>query len=491
MPEKPPDAGLEEFTRQGLTPAQAYQAQVYRNNPLDQQNGRILPKQPAAPPEPPTQSRHASVPLSSDMPRLGLNIETDDGKLGIDFGEANTVSDQGTEEGSSELPWATSKSRGKTPSVRSRVSTASAFNSSNEQGPLASSSNPSRPYPLQVDTSVYPGQASTVSTSPTSFTLVDSATASATSARRSSESSKTLPGPAFRRDRATQDRSRSMSAVMVPQMRAMIEASRVSRPPVPSIPGGRDSPASHKGGRRTPIVYPALLSRVAEAFKARILLSDRVKDDLTYKDCFDGREAVDKIAYIIKTTDRNLALLLGRALDAQKFFHAVTYDHRLRDSASDLYQFRTKLPSPFVSGELDNVEDDGEGSGVVKDSDGQLGSNIDSPVVKDSPTPSGESEPSKGKDGSRPTSPSPPDSVVASPTTRPRRQSSTSDEVPLPSGVFTLLTDCYSPTCSRDHLCYSIACPRRLEQQARLNMKPQPGLKRGMSRESLTDIVVC
>lgn len=34
----------------------------------------------------------------------------------------------------------------------------------------------------------------------------------------------------------------------------------------------------------------------------------------------------------------------------------------------------------------------------------------------------------------------------------------------LPNGVFTVLTDCYSPTCSRDSLCYSPSCPRRLEQ---------------------------
>jgi hypothetical protein len=87
-----------------------------------------------------------------------------------------------------------------------------------------------------------------------------------------------------------------------------------------------------------------------------VQLSDQVKDGLTYKDVFDGREAVDKIAYIIKTTDRNLALLLGRALDAQKFFHAVTYDHRLRDNANDLYQFRTVVASPFSSGELEEEE---------------------------------------------------------------------------------------------------------------------------------------
>src|SRR5690606_3237502 len=116
-----------------------------------------------------------------------------------------------------------------------------------------------------------------------------------------------------------------------------------------------------------------------------------------------GSEAVDLIMYIIKTSDRNLALLLGRALDAQKFFHDVTYDHRLRDSQVEVYQFRERL-----------VDED--------------------------------------------------------------------DEV---NGVFTLLTECYSPTCTRDRLCYSIACPRRLEQQARLNLKPQSVLKRQDSRSSL------
>jgi hypothetical protein len=204
--------------------------------------------------------------------------------------------------------------------------------------------------------------------------------------------------------------------------------------------GGGEKQGGHRQ-RRTPIVYPALLSRVAEAFKERIPLNDRVKDGLTYKNAFDGREAVDKVAYIIKTTDRNLALLLGRALDAQKFFHDVTYDHRLRDSPNEFYQFRTHL-GPYVSGELNGIgggEDDDVGGGGAA----QQQSEVQEP-----------------------------------------------EEVPLPSGVFTLLTDCYSPTCSRDQLCYSIACPRRLEQQARLNMKPQPGLSKQISKESLIDLPV-
>ena len=64
-----------------------------------------------------------------------------------------------------------------------------------------------------------------------------------------------------------------------------------------------------------------------------------VKNGLSYKEAFDEREAVDKIAYIIEITDPNLALLLGGALDAQKFFHDVTYDRRLQDSPYKLYQF--------------------------------------------------------------------------------------------------------------------------------------------------------
>ncbi|KAF2084867.1 CNH-domain-containing protein [Saccharata proteae CBS 121410] len=154
---------------------------------------------------------------------------------------------------------------------------------------------------------------------------------------------------------------------------------------------------------RKPLVYPALLSRVSEVFRERIQLGEKEKDGLVYKSAFTGGEAVELIGYIIRTSDRNLALLLGRSLDAQKFFHEVTYAHRLRDSQGEVYQFRETL-----------LED--------------------------------------------------------------------STEV---NGVFTLLTECYSPTCTRDKLCYSIACPRRLEQQARLNMKPQPGLKREESRSSL------
>lgn len=198
----------------------------------------------------------------------------------------------------------------------------------------------------------------------------------------------------------TPSRTMSMASTIVPS--AEPSDSLQHRPSVQK--GSSSSSAVISAQSRAPLVYPALLSRVAEVFRERIPAGDRNKNELSYTAAFTGGEAVDLISYIIKTTDRNLALLLGRALDAQKFFHDVTYDHRLRDSAQEIFQFRETL-----------MED-------------------------------------------------------------------TSTQV---NGVFTLLTECYSPTCTRDRLCYSIACPRRLEQQARLNLKPQPGLKRQQSSTSL------
>ncbi|EJF59044.1 CNH-domain-containing protein [Dichomitus squalens LYAD-421 SS1] len=551
LPEEPPDPALEALTRSGLTPAQAYQAQVYMNNgPMGQQQSWLQQQQHPPPPQhnqpqPPSPSpaRSAPTPASPSrpdgprgprpqsvqtmppaldkFPELRINIEADDGRLGLDFinetsfgngdaygskggPEATPPSDPTTEDDSSELPYSKPYHTSTPNSVRSRVSVASGVGGSVDLNSSVGHSHQSssRPYPLQLDTAIASAQAAGVSISPASSTLVDEPTQmvhvgpahAGPSGRRSSESARTLPGQfQFQRNRSITDRSHSMSAAMTPHIRAMIEAGRTGRPPVPSSVGpGRDSP--HPRPRRTPIVYPALLSRVAEAFKERIQLSDRLKDGLTYKDAFDGREAVDTIAYIIKTTDRNLALLLGRALDAQKFFHAVTYDHRLRDSSHDLYQFRTKLPSPFVSGELANIHnaphEHGEILKALETPQPLIGGAEPSDGNKDkeSPSPSAEDD-SEKKDGSRPGSPTP--SVTpASPTAgRPRAGSIASDDVPLPTGVFTLLTDCYSPTCTRDQLCYSIACPRRLEQQARLNMKPQRELKKQISKESLGELV--
>lgn len=194
------------------------------------------------------------------------------------------------------------------------------------------------------------------------------------------------------------DRTMSMASTIAPSFTERSDTMTLAHRPSMSrstIEGERPPTAKI----RPPLVYPALLSRVAECFRQKIITGDRTKNELTYKNAFSGSEAVDVLSYIIRTTDRNLALLLGRALDAQKFFHDVTYEHRLRDSASEMYQFR------------DTMMEDG------------------------------------------------------------------SEKHPV-DGVFVLLSECYSPTCTRDQLCYSIACPRRLEQVSRLNLKIGAGLKK-------------
>lgn len=202
-------------------------------------------------------------------------------------------------------------------------------------------------------------------------------------------------------------RTMSMASTIAPSISERSDATLSHRPSMSRSTVDGDRPPTAK--IRPPLVYPALLSRVAECFRDKIITGDRTKNELTYKNAFSGSEAVDVLSYIIRTTDRNLALLLGRALDAQKFFHDVTYEHRLRDSASEMYQFRDTM-----------MEEE--------------------------------------------------------------------NEKPPVNGVFVLLSECYSPTCTRDQLCYSIACPRRLEQVSRLNLKIGAGLKKEESPTNDDDV---
>lgn len=202
-------------------------------------------------------------------------------------------------------------------------------------------------------------------------------------------------------------RTMSMASTIAPSISERSDTTLAHRPSMSRSTMDGERPPTAK--IRPPLVYPALLSRVGECFRDKIITGDRTKNELTYKNAFSGSEAVDVLSYIIRTTDRNLALLLGRALDAQKYFHDVTYEHRLRDSASEMYQFRDTM-----------MEEE-------------------------------------------------------------------NDKPPV-NGVFVLLSECYSPTCTRDQLCYSIACPRRLEQVSRLNLKIGAGLKKEESPTNDDDV---
>ncbi|KAI5951785.1 ROM2 [Candida jiufengensis] len=234
-------------------------------------------------------------------------------------------------------------------------------------------------------------------------------------------------------------------------------------------------------------VYPAMLSEVAKLFKEAIILTINTKDGLEYHDTFTGKMAVDILCRIIKTNDRNLALLLGRSLDAQKFFHDVTYNHRLRDSVHEVYSFNN------VYNDVEFYQEDGSNSnGNNSTTPSTHGSFVDGfqlqQAIQDNflsqQLPSQVSHPSSAEiqnSGSNRLSGGGNQTITVA------GKKLTASQQTGVNGVFTILTDCYSPTCSRNRLCYSIACPRRLEQQARLNLKPQGGLKRAVSRLSLHD----
>lgn len=219
---------------------------------------------------------------------------------------------------------------------------------------------------------------------------------------------------------------------------------------------------------RKPSVYPAILSRVAKQFKENTVLNINMKDGLEYHDSFTGKDAIDLICDIIRTNDRNLALLMGRALDAQKFFHDVTYNHRLRDSNNEVYAFTR------VFSDVEFYADENGHQGLHRDpSMSQL------PSLNSAPYPT---SPLIG------VPPSPIEENNGSFTNLNKiGQEQVFPEQTGVNGVFTILTECYSPTCTRNRLCYSIACPRRLEQQARLNLKPRGGLRKAVSRLSLHD----
>ncbi|OAD05857.1 hypothetical protein MUCCIDRAFT_138902 [Mucor lusitanicus CBS 277.49] len=94
--------------------------------------------------------------------------------------------------------------------------------------------------------------------------------------------------------------------------------------------------------KRKSNIYSALLSKIAIELRQRITLADHIKDDIEYKNTFDGKQVVDKIALIVQTSDRKLALRIGRMLSAQRFFHDVSYETQLVDSSIYLYEFTNR-----------------------------------------------------------------------------------------------------------------------------------------------------
>jgi RHO1 GDP-GTP exchange protein 1/2 len=106
-PEKPPD---EPVTRTGLTPAQAYQRQVYLNDPQAFQRLR-LESSPSPTPIVPVSNGAQSHPRVEAMPKAIPKTTSDSDNPGLDLAAESSRSSLDSD-GHSELPWA----RPRTPS---------------------------------------------------------------------------------------------------------------------------------------------------------------------------------------------------------------------------------------------------------------------------------------------------------------------------------------------------------------------------------------
>jgi len=163
----------------------------------------------------------------------------------------------------------------------------------------------------------------------------------------------------------------------------------------------------------------SLLSHVANLLKNKVPRGTHVKGGIPYSKAFTGKDVVSTIqTYIqkeyqnnagIPLADRKLALQVARSLQSQLFFYEVEWGGRkLTDGVEDVYMFL----------------DEGD------DNDG--GGNSDAGGIP------GERRSDVGR----------------------------MDREELPTGVITLLTGCYSPSCTEGQSCYSYSCPRRASVRA-------------------------
>ncbi|KAG9052240.1 RHO1 GDP-GTP exchange protein 2, partial [Serendipita sp. 407] len=510
-PPPAPDPSLDFLTSQGLTPAQAYQAQVFAAN----QQRMGLPSGAYPPIKPHTGP--SKIPNEGYPSRVdSLSFQPDGGRLSLDFDSKPSTSsnvqpvfsrpeEDGDGDGDSELPWVAGQ---RTPTTNIQQPSQGTRHTQLFSSTPPSGSSNTLPMDAAESRSVGPPKLSLDFGSPPNFS--PSAHMEPIS-RPSTESTQTfLPRPPVNNgstpntnQSSAQSGTGSTSAsssyarrsLQVDSSRTRTPLSQLSfssggqgTPPAsgtPSTPVHAISATPTRRSRRAPLVYPALLSRVAEALLQRLPVGVRAKNGLSYGDAFDGQEAVDKICYIIKTTDRSLALLLGRALDAQKFFHDVTYEHRLRDNPAEIYQFRGNIGSILstdASGHRGMSHMRGD-SRSMSPNNSFSGSSHRPSVSKSSITDTYSSASSNSylghpsanhqHDGTNSTV------VPGSSAYNTHMHESIEDQgvneleaVDLPTGVFTMLTECYSSTCTRDHLCYSITCPRRMEQQHRMRNRP-------------------
>ncbi|RCH89004.1 RHO1 GDP-GTP exchange protein 2, partial [Rhizopus stolonifer] len=210
-----------------------------------------------------------------------------------------------------------------------------------------------------------------------------------------------------------------------------------------TIPENKQQSLFKTLNNQPPRYYRAFLSSVAYELKRRIILSDRIKNDIEYHNVFDGKEAVDKLKDILGTVDRQLALRVGRALEMQRFFHDVNYEKRLIDDIIEIYQFNELL---FHT----NHESSTTHSSSNTDQSTTLTSHSVTSTIINSYT-SDDDDFDEDDDHNS----------LSTETTTATHSPNLQKEL-LPNGVYTELTHCYTPTCYDNvYPCYSYTCPKR------------------------------
>ncbi|KAI8384448.1 uncharacterized protein BYT42DRAFT_529476 [Radiomyces spectabilis] len=190
-------------------------------------------------------------------------------------------------------------------------------------------------------------------------------------------------------------------------------------------------------------IYPALLSSVALEFQQKVVLSDRIKHNIEYKAVFDGQEAVDKLLIILGTKNRSLAIRVGRSLGAQRLFHDVHYENELMDSSSEIYQFSQRVAY---------YDDDRLSHSTMTTAttlSSQSSCSTLHQLMNDDDNDDDDDENAHGEG----------DQTM-------RSTNGLQDPDRRVNGIFTPLTYCYAPTCTKQHPCYSYACPQKRKYRA-------------------------
>jgi hypothetical protein len=174
---------------------------------------------------------------------------------------------------------------------------------------------------------------------------------------------------------------------------------------------------------------------------------------------------------ILSTTDRSLALKVGRALEAQRFFHDVNYENRLIDDIIEIYQFNQVLFHNNRSGSTTSTTSSNSSSnnsfsvtstiiGNYASEDEEENDDDDSNSLHTDTTAATTSTTAHLPIQRQPSQ--------LQPQLQPQSQQNQIDKL-LPNGIYTNLTHCYTPTCDNINPCYSYTCPKR-ERLVKINL---------------------